>query len=152
MQVLGDRAFAHEDVHALADLFERFCGRRAFVFGADAGREIAVEVDAAQQRRVAVDMAALEGFELGHADRILVDHAGEIHEFRKADDLGMIAEGQELLDRQIGAGGFEMCGGHAGGELDADIHDRFERRIEKELDAFGRRAHWRSRADRRSRW
>ncbi len=52
---------------------------------------------------MAVDMAALESIELCHADGILVDHAGEIHEFGKADDLGMVAVGQEAFDRQIGA-------------------------------------------------
>ncbi len=69
VQVLGDRAFADEDMHALADLFQRFVGGGAFVVGADAGGEIAVEVVAREQRRVAVDMAALEGVELGEADR-----------------------------------------------------------------------------------
>ena len=51
-----------------------------------------------------VDMAVLEGFEFRHADRILMDHAGEIHEFGKADYLRVVAEGQEPLDRQIRAG------------------------------------------------
>jgi hypothetical protein len=103
MQVLGDRALADEDVHALADLLQRLLGGGAFVLGADAGRQIAVQIIAAQQRRVAVDMVAVEGVELGEADRVLVDDAREIHEFGKADDLRVIAEGQEPLDRQVRA-------------------------------------------------
>ena len=65
-----------------------------------------------------------------------MEDAGEVHEFREADHLRMIAEGQELFDRQVGAGRFQMGGGHAGGKLDADIHDRLLGRIEEEADAF----------------
>eukprot|EP01035_Chromulina_nebulosa_P002406 gene2406-3249_t len=36
VQVLRYRAFTHQDMHALADLFHGFGGRRAFVVGADA--------------------------------------------------------------------------------------------------------------------
>jgi hypothetical protein len=136
-QVLGDRAFAHEDVHALADLLQRLLGGRAFMFRADTGREIAIEVVAGEQRCMAIDMAALEGLQLGKTDRVLVDDAGEIHEFRKPDDLGMVAEGQEALDRQVGAGRLQMGGGHAARKLHANIHDGFERAVEEELDALG---------------
>ena len=51
------------------------------VIGADAGGEIAVQIPARQKRRMAVDMAVLEGFQLRHADRIRVDNAWEFHEF-----------------------------------------------------------------------
>lgn len=37
VQVLGDRTFAHENMHALADLFEGFFGGGRFMLGADAG-------------------------------------------------------------------------------------------------------------------
>ena len=110
VQILGNRAFAHQDMHALADLFERFFRCRALVVGADTGRQIAVEIKAAQQRRMAVDMAVLKGVELGQADRVLVDDAGKIHEFRQPDDLLVVAEGQEFFDRQAGARGFQMGG------------------------------------------
>ena len=40
------------------------------VVGADAGGEIAVEVEAGKQRRMAVDRPALESGELGEAGRI----------------------------------------------------------------------------------
>lgn len=43
VQVFRDRAFAHQNMHALADFFERFRCVRAFMFGADAGGEIAVQ-------------------------------------------------------------------------------------------------------------
>ncbi|MCY1227100.1 hypothetical protein D9M72_393600 [compost metagenome] len=137
VQILGDRAFAHQDVHALADLLHRLLSRGAFMVGADAGGEVAVQVLAGQQRRVAVDMRALKGVELGEADRVLVHDAGEIHELGEADDFWMVAERQKPFDWQIGARRLQMCRRHAGRELDADVHDRFERRIEEELDAFG---------------
>jgi len=136
VEILGDGAFAHQDMHALADLLHGFVRRRAFVLGADARRQVAVQVVAAQQRRVAIDVVAPEGVELGEAARILVDDAREIHEFGQTDDLRMVAEGQEFFDGQIGAGGFQMGGGHAGGELDADVHDRLLSRIEEEADAL----------------
>ncbi len=44
VQVLGDGALADEDMHALADFLQRFGCARAFVLGADAGGEIAVEI------------------------------------------------------------------------------------------------------------
>ena len=60
VQVLGHRAFAHQDLHALGQLLQRLRQVGGLVVGADAGGEIAVEVEAAEQRRVAVDRAALE--------------------------------------------------------------------------------------------
>jgi hypothetical protein len=96
VQVLGDGALADEDMHALADLFERLLGGRAFMIGADAGGEIAVQVIAAQERRVAIDMAVPEGVELGEAAGSLWMTPGKVHELGKADDLRMVAEGQEL--------------------------------------------------------
>ena len=51
-------------VHALLQLLAPIGGDGRLVVGADAGGEIAVEVVAADQRRVAVDMAVLEGDEL----------------------------------------------------------------------------------------
>ncbi|MNL51447.1 hypothetical protein D3C87_1745490 [compost metagenome] len=114
-------------MHALADFFERFFGGGALVFGADAGGKIAVQIISTQQRGVAVDVIAVKGIELGEADWILMDDARKIHELGKADDFWMIAEGKKLFDRQIGASRLQMRGWHAGGKLDADIHDRFER-------------------------
>ncbi|MNU75301.1 hypothetical protein D3C71_648280 [compost metagenome] len=103
VQVLRDRAFAHQNMHALADFLQRLRGAGAFMFGADAGGEITVQRRSGQKWRVPVDMLALEGLELCHAHRVLVDDAGKIHEFGKADDLRMIVERQQLFDRQIGA-------------------------------------------------
>ena len=137
VQVLGDGAFAHQNVHALADFLQRFGCRGALVIRADPGGKIAVEIKPAEQRRMAIDMTALEGIELGKTDRVLVDDAGEVHEFRQTDDLFVVAERQELFDRQIGAGCLQMGSGHAARELDADIHDRLTGGIEEILDALG---------------
>ncbi len=107
----------------------------AFMVGADAGGEIAVQVPARQKRRVAVDMTVLEGLELRHADRILVDHAGEVHEFGKADNLRVGCGRVGAARRQIRARRLQMRRRHAGGQLDANIHDRLFGRIQEELDA-----------------
>ncbi len=89
-------------MHAFADFLQRLRGARAFVFRADAGGEITVEGRSGQKRGVAIDMLALKGLKLGHAHRVLMDDAGEIHEFGKTDDLRVMSERQELFDRQIG--------------------------------------------------
>ena len=49
--------------------------------------------------------------------------------------LGWSRKGRSFFDRQIGAGGFQMGRGDAGGELDADVHDRLECGIQEEADA-----------------
>ena len=90
-----------------------------------------------KQRRVAVDMAVLEGGELGEDAGIAVEHAGEIHHLGEADHLGMVAKGQQVVDLEPGAGGLERGRGHAGGEVDADIHDGALGAIEEIADALG---------------
>ena len=82
----------------LRSFSQRLVGRGHFVVGADAGGEVAVEVHAAQQRRMAVDMPALECVELGDADRVLGDDAGEIHELGKADDFRVVEEPEQVID------------------------------------------------------
>ena len=114
MQVLRHRALADEDGHALGQLFTRFGGRCGFVVGADGGGEIAVERLPAQKRRVAVDMAVLEGNELGDDARIGIEDAGEVHHFGQADDLGVRAERFEIGDFELRARGLEAGGRHAG--------------------------------------
>ena len=107
------------------------------MLGADAGGEIAVEAEPAQQRRMTVDMAALEGFELGHAGRVTGEHAGEVHEFGQPDHLGMITEGQKVIDVEAGAGGLQMGGRHAARELHTDVHDGLDRAVEEIADPRG---------------
>ena len=137
IQVLGDGALAHENVHALADLFERFLCACALMVGPNAGREITVQFLAAKQGRMAVDVPILEGVELGEANRILMKDAREVHEFGKPDHLRMVAEGDQALDRQVGTSRLEMRRRHARGKLDADVHHRFQCRVQEKLDAFG---------------
>jgi hypothetical protein len=50
--------------------------------------------------------------------------------------FGMIHEGPQVFRRDAGAGGFEMGCGHATGELDAQVHDRFLRAVEEIADAL----------------
>ena len=57
VQVLANRALADQHLHALGKLFQRLGDVGHLMVGADAGAEITVEVEAAQQRAVAVDAA-----------------------------------------------------------------------------------------------
>ncbi len=101
VQVLRHRALADQHGHALADLLQRFLGRRGLVVGADAGGEIAVEIESAHERRVAVDMTVGEGRDLGEAGRIAREDAGKVHELRKPDHLRMIAIAREIRRASI---------------------------------------------------
>ena len=137
MEVLRHRAFADEDGHPLPDLLAGFRRGRGLVVGADAGGEVAVERLAAKERRVAVDVAVLEGQELVE-DRVLGgEHARKVHELGEADHLRMGAERQEVGGEKLGARGLEGGRGHAGGELDAKVHHRRFRRGEEVADALG---------------
>ena len=60
VQLLAHRPFADQDPHPLAQFFQPYFCRRRLMFGADPGGDIAVQVIAAQQGGVAVNMAAPE--------------------------------------------------------------------------------------------
>ena len=80
--------------------------------GANACRAIGVKVAPCHQRGMAVNMAALEGGEFGQNLRVPRQNTGKIHEFGKADHLRVAAEGQQVVNLQPCAGGFEFGGGH----------------------------------------
>ena len=82
-------------------------------------------------------MAVLEGGQLGDDARIGVEHTGEIHHLGQSDHLGVVAEGQEIVDFELGPGGLERGRRHAGTEIDPNVHDRLFRRGEEIGDAFG---------------
>ncbi|MNU10231.1 hypothetical protein D3C72_2572670 [compost metagenome] len=63
---------------------------------------------------MSVDMAALEGGKFGDDARIGMEHAGKVHHFGEADDLGMAAERFEIGDFERRARGLEAGGRHAG--------------------------------------
>ena len=58
--------------HALAQFLERFFRRGRFVFGADPGGDIAVEIKPPEQRRMAVDMAPGKAENLVETGRVTV--------------------------------------------------------------------------------
>ncbi len=134
-EVFRDGAFADQDAHPLAELFQRLLGCRRLMFGADAGGDIGVEVAARELRAVAVDMAALEKRELGDAAGVAVDDAGIVHEFGETDAGGMAHDAPEVAGMDGGARGFHMGRGHAGGQLHADVHQRVAARLLKVSDA-----------------
>ena len=82
--------------------------------GANARGHIPVQIKAADQRRMAINMPILECFELCHDARIKVQHAGIVHHFRQPDDLGMVAERQQVFDLKPRTGGFKGGGRNAG--------------------------------------
>ncbi len=86
---------------------------------------------------MAIDMTALEERELFHGGGVTVDHAGIVHEFGKADARGVAHQRRNIGGQQFGPGGFHMGGGHAGAELDADVHHGALRGGLKIADALG---------------
>lgn len=91
---------------------------------------------ATQQRRMAIDMPVLEGQQL--VENILVggQHTGKVHELGQADDLRMIAERQKVRGQQAGPRCLLRRRRHAGGELDAKVHDRRLGGCKEIADAF----------------
>ncbi len=152
MQVLGHRAFADEHGEALLQLLAAVLGDGRLVVGADARGEIAVEVVAADQRRVPVNVAVLEGDEFVEHVVAAAEHAGEVHELGQADDLGVAGERNQVGGQQFGAGRLEGRRRHARGELHAQVHDGGLGRTRGRSGCLRARARWRSRADRRSPW
>ena len=70
---------------------------RRFVVGANSCREIAVEVEPTQKRRVSVDAPVLESGELGETGRVSREHARKVHEFGEAENFGMIGERRQIV-------------------------------------------------------
>ena len=137
VQVLRDRALADQDRHALGEFFARLLGGRRLVVGADAGGEIGVEVDAAQQRRMPVDMAGGKCLQLGEAGGVAMDHAGKVHEFGEPDHLRMVHEGHEIGGFQPRAGGLQMRRGHAARQIDPEVHPHRLRAGKKIAESLG---------------
>ena len=124
MQVFRDRALADQHGHALADLFQGFVGGGRLVVGANARARIGIEIEAADERRMAVDLPIGKGLDLGQAIRVAADEAGHVHEFGEAEHFGMVAVGDEIGRCEAGARCFQMGRRHAGRELHPQIHDR----------------------------
>ena len=134
-EVLGDRALAHQDLHALGQLLARLGRRGRLVAVAHTGRDVGVEVVGRQQRRMAVDLHVGEGGELGQHRRVLSEHARHVHELGQPQHLGMMLEGQQVRRLQPRARSLEMRGRHARRELHAQVHHRDRGAVEEELQA-----------------
>ena len=118
VQVLRDGAFADQDRHALADLLQRLLGAGRLVVGADSGREIAVEVEAAHERRVAVDVAVREGLDLRKAGRDRpASTPGKFMNSASPMTLRMAAIAREVGRIDARAGRLEMRRRHAARQL-----------------------------------
>ncbi len=136
VQVLADRPLADQHPHPLAQFLERLVGGCRLVFRPDARADVAVQVIAPQQRRVAVDMATGKGLEFRKTARILEQHAGEIHELGQPDDARMIHQRNQIGGLQPGTRRFHMRRGDAGRQLHADVHHRARTRFEEIVYAF----------------
>ena len=107
------------------------------VVGADAGREVAVEVASAQQRRMAVDVAIGEALELRDAARIGGKHPGDVHELGEPKDLRVIAIAQKVGGLDPRARGLELGCRDAARELHAQVHDHALGRGEEIVEGCG---------------
>ena len=67
-------------------------------------------------------MPILERRELGDDVRRGGEHAGDVHELGEPDNLGMMAERQQVGDAERCAGGLEGSRRNAGREVDPDVH------------------------------
>ena len=122
--VLGHRPLADQDLHPPLQLLARFLDACCLVFRADARGDIGVQVPARQQRRVAVDVPALEQRELFHRGGVAMNHAGIIHELGQTDARRVAAQPRDVGRRQLGPGGFHVGGGHAGRQLHPQVHQQ----------------------------
>lgn len=113
MHVLGYGPLADEDRHAFPDFLQSLGGGCGFVIGADAGGQVAVQIIAANQRRMAVDMAVLKCGQFVEDIGIGVQDAGKIHELGKTDDMGIVPERQKVVDLQLRPGRLEGGCGNA---------------------------------------
>ncbi len=112
--VLGDRALAHQDEHALGQLLAGLLELGALVVGADAGGQIGVERQAAQQGGMAVDVPPGEGRELGQQGRIAcASTPGKFMTSASPRAAGWLAQRQQVGDLEPGARGLELGRRHA---------------------------------------
>ena len=140
VQVLRHRALAHQDLHALGQLLQRLWQVGRLVVGAHARGEIAVEVEAPEQRRVAVDRPVLKERELQQTGGVAGEQSGEVHQFGEAERLRVGSEWQQLVDFEFCAGGLEVGGRHTARQLHSQVERRRQRGVEEILDA-GRAEH-----------
>jgi hypothetical protein len=134
--VLRDAALADQKVQALGELLRPLLEERRLVVGAWACGRIGIEVVAAHQRRVAVDVPARERHELVERHRVLREHPREIHHLGKPEPRGMAAQGQKILREQPRARGLEVGCRHAGAELHLQRHAQGLRGVEEVADAL----------------
>jgi hypothetical protein len=92
-EILGGRTLADQHLHAFRKLFAAFIEAGGLVTVAHAAGKIGIQRSAGQQRRVAIDMRALERRQLIEALGVLVQHARHVHELGEPDHLRMIAVG-----------------------------------------------------------
>ena len=152
VQVLAHRSLANEDLHALGELLPRLGQVGDLVVGADAGAQIAVEGEAAQERTVPVDRPGLERRELGEARRVARQNAGKVHEFGEAQHLGMIGERQRDRRPRAARPRSRARSPERSSKAAPSGPSRSASRRRGSSAGPPARARWRSRADRRSTW
>ena len=87
-----------------------------------------------QKRRVPINMARTEGFELGENAVIPRKDTREVHQLGQANDLRMFSVRCEVGRFQLRAGCFHHGRGHAGRQGDAQIHQRAARPFERVIE------------------
>ena len=118
-------------MQALGELLRALLAQGRLVVGARPGRQVAVQVVAAHQRRMAVDMPARERHKLVEHHRVFCQHTRKIHHLGEAERRWMIAQGHEVVREQPRARGLEVGRRHAGAELHLQRHAQRLRRLEE---------------------
>ncbi len=112
-EVAARRPLPDEHPHPLAPLLLGFVELGALVVRLDPGREVGVELLAAQAGRMTVDAPGAGCVDLGHEVGIAGDHPGEVHDLGDADGAVIVEEPAHVGGAELRAGALERRRGHA---------------------------------------
>ncbi len=139
VEVLRRRSLADPDRHAAPHLLGRLVATEALVVGADAGADVGVEVEACEERGVAVDREPTgDGvLDLGADAGVAEEEAGDVHHLGEAEDVLPPVEGGEVVGTERRSGRLEVRRRDARGEHDVDLDGEVGRGGEKRLEPLG---------------
>lgn len=139
VEVLGGRPLADPDRHAAPHLRGRLLAAEALVVGPDPRADVGVEVEAGQERRVAVDGdPAGDGvLDLRADSGVAEEEAGDVHHLGQAQDVLPPVERGEVVGAERRTGRLEVRRRDARREHDVDLDGEVRRRFEERLEPLG---------------
>ncbi len=139
VEVLGGGPLADPDRHAAPHLLGRLVAAEALVVGPDAGADVGVQVEAGEERRVAVDgKPAGDGvLDLGADAGVAEEEAGDVHHLGEAEDVLPAVEAGEVVGAERRAGRLEVRRRDARREHDVDLDGEVRRGGEERLEPLG---------------